>query len=194
MKESVAERIIGAVSHCRTALLAVYYTVYVDLSSESMGKSDANMRDAINRGLITATLRGKESTSKIGSYEPRSESEHTCLPAGGDSFDGAEGARFAVRRPIAAGADIIQYCTLPTTDGGSCAFPLPGSIRMSITFNNPSPQNPNPNLPLFNQEKVSVLVQEGPTAKCPVACHAGTIEGAVEAGVNTLEHYYYAQR
>jgi hypothetical protein len=47
----MAERIIRAVNHYRTALLAGY-TTYRDLGSESMQDADANVRDAIARDLI----------------------------------------------------------------------------------------------------------------------------------------------
>ena len=42
-----------------------------------------------------------------------------------------------------------------------------------------------------------MIVHEARLAKCPVACHAGTIDGAmcaVKAGVNTIEHGYFANK
>lgn len=49
--ESLIERVIRAVNHCRTALLAGY-TTYRDLGTEGLQDADTNVRDAINRGLM----------------------------------------------------------------------------------------------------------------------------------------------
>jgi imidazolonepropionase-like amidohydrolase len=60
-----------------------------------------------------------------------------------------------------------------------------------------SPANPNPDLLVFAKEEVEALVREAKMGKAPVACHVGTIEDAtiaVNAGVHTLEHAYYADR
>lgn len=57
------------------------------------------------------------------------------------------------------------------------------------------PAEPNPDIVVFQQEEMDALVREARLARAPVACHAGTIEGAmmaVKAGVHTIEHAYYA--
>ena len=59
------------------------------------------------------------------------------------------------------------------------------------------PEQPNPDVQVFHQDEMDMIVHEATLAKCPVACHAGTIEGAtcaVKAGVNTIEHGYFANR
>jgi imidazolonepropionase-like amidohydrolase len=72
--ESVVERTVRAVNHCRTALLSGYTTCR-DLGSESMQDSDAHLRDAINRGvtpgprLFVAT----KVLASTGSYESRTQ-------------------------------------------------------------------------------------------------------------------------
>ncbi len=159
-----------------------------------MGNSDAQIRDAINRGLIPGPrlFVATKALASTGSYEPRSESEHTCLPAGGDSFDGPDGARAAVRRRIAAGADVIKY--FADYRRRIMRFP-PFQQHPYINDIKLLPEDPNPDYLVFNHEEIKVLVEEARLAKCPVACHAGTLEGAmiaIEAGVHTLEHCYYA--
>ncbi|RDL41622.1 Uncharacterized protein BP5553_01601 [Venustampulla echinocandica] len=191
--ESVVERIIRASNHCRTALLAGY-TTYRDLGSESMGNSDASMRDAINRGLMPGPrlFVATKALASTGSYEPRTESEHTCLPSGADCVDGAGGARLAVRRRIAAGADVIKY--FADYRRRVMRFP-PTQQHPYINDIAHLPEDPNPDVLVFAQEEVNMIIKEARLAKAPVACHAGTIEGAmmaVEAGVNTLEHCYFA--
>lgn len=130
--------------------------------------------------------------ASTGSYEMRTESEHTCLPGGADNFDGVEGARLAVRRRIAAGADVIKYFA----DYRRRIMRFPPTQQHPYVNNIcPLPEEANPDILVFNQDEMDVIVQEAKLAKCPVACHAGTIEGAmmaVRAGVSTLEHCYYA--
>jgi hypothetical protein len=76
-----------------------------------MGDSDAHMRDAINREIMVGPrlFVATKALASTGSYEPRTESAHTCLPRGGEAVDGPESARIAVRRRLAAGADIIKF-------------------------------------------------------------------------------------
>ena len=49
--ESLVERVVGATSHCRAALLTGF-TTYRDLGREGLQGADVNVRDSINRGLI----------------------------------------------------------------------------------------------------------------------------------------------
>jgi imidazolonepropionase-like amidohydrolase len=106
------ERIIRAVNHCRTALLAGY-TTYRDLGSESMHEADVNVRDAIARGLIPGPrlFVATRVLASTGSFESRTENGMGghCLPAGSEAVDGVEEIRKSVRRRIAAGADVIKF-------------------------------------------------------------------------------------
>lgn len=57
------------------------------------------------------------------------------------------------------------------------------------------PKEPNPDYMVFSQEEVDMIVKEAALARCPVSAHCCTLEGAlraIQAGVNTLEHAYYA--
>lgn len=51
--------------------------------------------------------------------------------------------------------------------------------------------DPNPDIPIMDQDEMQTIVREAYLARAPVACHAKTWEGikmAVEAGVLTIEH------
>ncbi|KAJ5812674.1 amidohydrolase domain-containing protein [Penicillium riverlandense] len=195
--ESVVERIVRAVIHCRTALLSGY-TTYRDLGSESMQEGDAQMRDCINRGLIPGPrlFVATRALASTGSYEPRTENHANgvCLPRGGETVDGADEARTAVRRRLAAGADIIKFFA----DYRRRIMRYPPAQQhpyvQSVTH---PPANPNPDLLVFAQEEMDMIVKEAKIGQAPVACHAGTIEGAimaVKAGVNSIEHAYFANQ
>ncbi|KAH8646259.1 amidohydrolase [Xylariales sp. PMI_506] len=194
---SIVERIVRANNHCRTALLAGY-TTYRDLSSESMGEGDAQMRDCINRGITPGPrlFVATRALASSGSYEPRTEnhSNGVCLPRGGETVDGPDEARVAVRRRIAAGADIIKF--FADYRRRIMRYP-PVQQHPYISGIMHPPANPNPDVLVFAQEEMDAIVKEAKMAKAPVACHAGTIEGAmmaVKAGVTTIEHAYFANR
>ncbi|KAK6376126.1 hypothetical protein LTS17_007377 [Exophiala oligosperma] len=193
--ESMTERIVRGVNHCRTALLAGY-TTYRDLGSEGMQECDANLRDAIARGLIPGPrlFVATKVLASTGSFEPRTENSGGghCLPAGADAVDGVEECRKAVRRRIAAGADIVKFFA---------------DYRRRIMRSPPAqqhpyipsvlhpPQDPNPDYMVFSKEEMDAIVKEGALARCPVVAHCCTLEGAltaVEAGVDTIEHVYFA--
>ena len=158
-----------------------------------MGESDTHIRNAINRGLIPGPrlFVATKVLASTGSYEPRTESEHTCLPTGGEAVDGVESARVAVRRRIAAGADVIKF--FADYRRRVMRYPplqqhpyIPNVLHL--------PAEPNPDILVFEQAEMDMIVSEAKLAKCPVACHAGTIEGAimaVKAGASTIEHAYF---
>ncbi|KAL1384686.1 hypothetical protein HDK64DRAFT_17508 [Phyllosticta capitalensis] len=198
---SAAERVIRATNHLRAALLAGY-TTYRDLGSESMGDADANVRDAVARGLTPGPrlFVATRVLASSGAYEPRTENgPASCggsggcgLPAGSDVVDGVEEARKAVRRRIAAGADVIKFYAdyrrrvmrFPPKQ----LHPYEGSVLFP-------PDTPNPDVMVFAQEEMDMIVREATLAKCPVAAHCGTVEAgmaAVAAGVTTIEHSYFA--
>ncbi|KAL4809420.1 hypothetical protein BDV18DRAFT_157175 [Aspergillus unguis] len=193
--ESIVERIVRATNHCRAALLAGY-TTYRDLGSESLGSMDANMRDAISRGLIPGPrlFVATKVLASTGSYEPRTENcaNGVCLPRGGEAVDGPEEARKAVRRRIAEGADVIKF--FADYRRRTMRWP-PAQQHPYVAGVLHPPEEPNPDVCVFDQAEMDMIVREAKLAKCPVACHAGTIEGAmcaVRAGVETIEHGYFA--
>lgn len=185
------ERIIRAVNHRRKALLAGY-TTYRDLGSESMQDCDANVRDAIARGLMPGPrlFVATSVLASTGAFELRTENSMGghCLPAGADAVDGAEECRKAVRRRIAAGADIIKFYA--DYRRRIMRFPPRESHPYVRGVLHP-PIDPNPNIVVFSQEEMDMIVAEARLAKCPVAAHAITLEGAlmaVKAGVLSIEH------
>ncbi|KAL6248225.1 hypothetical protein RBB50_004480 [Rhinocladiella similis] len=195
--ESIVERIVRAANHARTALLAGY-TTYRDLSSESMGEGDAQLRDCINRGLTPGPrlFVATRALASTGSYEPRTENSSggVCLPMGGEAVDGPEEVRTAVRRRLAAGADVIKF--FADYRRRVMRYPPAQQHPYVVGVTHP-PAEPNPDLLVFAREEVEALVQEAKMGKAPVVCHAGTIEGAliaVNAGVHTIEHAYFANR
>jgi imidazolonepropionase-like amidohydrolase len=187
----MVERTIRAVNHCRSALLAGY-TTYRDLGSESMQDADANVRDAVARGLIPGPrlFVATQALASSGSFESRTENSlgGHCLPSGADTADGVDEIRIAVRRRIAAGADIIKFYA----DYRRRVMRYPPAQQHpyvpGILY---PPKEPNPNIVVFSQEEMDMIVSEAKMAKCPVAAHCMTLEGAlgaIKAGVTTLEH------
>ncbi|KAI9739060.1 MAG: hypothetical protein M1834_007272 [Cirrosporium novae-zelandiae] len=192
--ESFVERVIRSVSHCRTALLAGY-TTYRDLGSESMQEADANVRDAINRGLMPGPrlFVATRVLASSGSYEPRTENAigGTCLPAGAEVADGVEGVRAAVRRRVGHGADVVKVFADYRRRIMRCPPAQQHPYVPSVLF---PPREPNPDYCVYSQEELDMVVREAGMAGAPVSAHACTLEGAmraVKAGVTTVEHGYF---
>jgi imidazolonepropionase-like amidohydrolase len=193
MKESVVERVVRATNHVREALLAGY-TTYRDLGSEGMESFDANLRDCINRGLLPGPrlFVATHALASTGSYAIRTENSSNGVrgPQISDACDGEVGVRRAVRRRVADGADIIKFYAdyrrkmmrFPPAQ----AHPYVGSVEFP-------PSDPNPQVLLFSQAEMDAIVREAQLARLPVACHAGTRDGAmmaVRAGVTSIEHCF----
>ncbi|KAL2833336.1 hypothetical protein BDW59DRAFT_138488 [Aspergillus cavernicola] len=157
---------------------------------------DTNLRDAISRGLTPGPrlFVATKVLASTGSFEPRTENYlgGHCLPAGADAVDGVEPCRQAVRRRIAAGADVVKFFA---------------DYRRRIMRSPPAqqhpyipsvlcpPKEPNPDYMVFSQEEMDMIVAEAGLARAPVSAHCCTLEGAlaaIRAGVNTLEHVYFA--
>lgn len=157
---------------------------------------DANVRDAIARGL-TPGPRLFVSTRIIastGSFECRTENSGGghYLPTSADAADGPIQCTQAVRRRIAAGADIIKV--FADYRRRIMRYP-PAQQHPYIPSGLYPPQDPNPDYMVFSQEEMRSIVNEAALAKAPVSAHCCTLEGAmaaIEAGVDTLEHAYYS--
>jgi len=160
-----------------------------------MKEADANLRDAIARGLMPGPrlFVATRVLASTGSYEPRTENSGGghCLPAGADAVDGVENVRQAVRRRIAAGADIIKvfadYRRRIMRSPPAQQHPYIPSVLHP-------PLEPNPDYMVFSQEELDMAVSEAKLARCPVSAHCCTAEGAfaaIKAGVNTIEHVYF---
>lgn len=167
-----------------------------DLSSESMQDMDAQIRDCVNRGLIPGPrlFVATRALASTGSYELRTENHANgvCYPRGGEAVDGVDEIRTAVRRRIAAGADIIKFFA----DYRRRIMRYPPAVQHPYVHGSlHPPKDPNPDILVFSREEMEAIVKEAKLAQAPVACHAGLIEGAimaVKAGVATIEHAYFA--
>jgi imidazolonepropionase-like amidohydrolase len=106
-----------------------------------------------------------------GCYGPAGFDLRWDVPKAAQVADGADGVRRAVREQIAAGADWVK---------------LYADYR----------RHPDePATPTFSQAELEAAVDEARSARRPVAVHAATDEGirrSVLAGVDTIEHGYYA--
>jgi len=116
-KNSIAFRTIRAVSAVRKALWNGF-TAMRDVESEGTMYADADVRNAINQGIIPGPrlwvcTRGLSST---GRYMPFGYSWELDLPKGVEIVDGKAECLKAVRTQIANGADWIKiYADWPTT-------------------------------------------------------------------------------
>lgn len=190
--ESIIERTIRASNHCRRALLSGY-TTYRDLGTEGMQSFDANLRDSINRDLLPGPrlFVATEALCSSGSYEVRSENRANgdTPPRISDPCDGVDGVRRAVRRRVGAGADIIKFYA----DYRRQAMRFPSGLD-PISFP-PTEQQHNPARVMFSQDEMHAMVSEAKLANLPIACHAGSLAGAMmaaRAGVTTIEHGHEA--
>lgn len=101
--ESVVERVVRATNHARAALMAGY-TTYRDLGTEGLRDADANLRDAINRGLMPGPRMyvATECIASSAGYELRRENAFPgsglAVPRISDPADGVDDVRAAVRR------------------------------------------------------------------------------------------------
>ncbi|KAK7750889.1 hypothetical protein SLS62_007152 [Diatrype stigma] len=198
--ESAVERTVRAVNHARAALQAGY-TTYRDLGTEGLRDADANLRDAINRGLTPGPRMyvATECIASSAGYELRREN---ALPGSGlevprisDPADGVDGVRAAVRRRLGAGADIVKfYADYRKRARRFPASPWPGAEPIQFPpASHPFNNSRNPNVLLFTQAEMDAMVSEARASGAPVSAHAqspAAVVMAARAGVTTIEHGY----
>jgi imidazolonepropionase-like amidohydrolase len=197
--ESLVERVVRATNHARAGLMAGY-TTYRDLGTEGLRDADVHFRDTINRGIIPGPrlFVATECIASSGGYEVRLEN---TLPGGfgaaapriSDPADGVWGVRAAVRRRLAAGADIIKFYAdyrkralrFPRAGWpGQCPIEFPPSEDLLYGER-------NPNVLLFTQEEMDAMVDEARMSQVPICAHAQSPEAVVmaaKAGVTSVEH------
>lgn len=195
--ESFVERIIRATNHCKTALMCGY-TTYRDLGSEGMQEADANVRDAINRGIavgprLFVATKVLASVTGIKTHTENSIGG-TRIPETSEACDGEVEIRKAVRRRLGMGCDVIKF--FADYRKRIMRFPpaKPHPYLSSVQF---PPQNPNPDVVLYTQHEMDVLVEEAKNADCPVAAHCATnraVHMAAKAGVSTIEHGFWCDK
>ena len=192
--ESFVERVIRATNHCKIALMSGY-TTYRDLGSEGMQEADANVRDAINRGLICGPrlFVATKVLASVTGIKTHTENSigGTRVPETSESCDGEVEIRKAVRRRLGMGCDVIKF--FADYRKRIMRFPpaTPHPYLSSVKF---PPPNPNPDVVLYTQHEMNVLVEEAKNADCPVAAHCATnraVKMAAIAGVSTIEHGFW---
>jgi imidazolonepropionase-like amidohydrolase len=168
LTKSQAYRALEGASNARRTLLAGFTSVR-DVENEGAGYADVALRDAINRGLVEGP-RMKVATraiAAVGQYNPFGISpDLPDFPHGAQMVSGVEEARRAVREQIGNGADLIKVYA-------------------------------DWDYPTLTLEELRVIVEEAHKAGIRVAAHATTsagIRNAVNAGVNSIEHGWGADR
>jgi imidazolonepropionase-like amidohydrolase len=172
IKESIPYRTIRATVSARIALMNGF-TAIRDLETEGAMYADADVKLAINRGVIPGPRMfvSTRAMAPTGMYNPTAFSwELPNMPGGVQFADGVDGVRLAVREQIKYGADWIKYYADGRTtfrDGGLHSRPN------------------------YTDEESKALVDETHRMGHKVAAHAGgreAIASALRAGVDTIEH------
>jgi imidazolonepropionase-like amidohydrolase len=172
LKESWQYRTIEAVVNARRDLEAGF-TSMRDLETEGAMYSDVDVRNAIDRGLISGPRLevATRAISTTGGYPLEGYSPEVPVPSGVQIVDSPQEARKAVREQIKYGADLIKiYSTHRfrfTPDGRLVAIP-------TLTL-----------------DEIRAVVDEAHREGVKVACHAYGGEGlhnCVDAGVDSIEH------
>lgn len=166
--EGLALRVARATNHLRDTLMAGFTTIR-DLGTEGAGYSDAELKQAVNQGIIPGPrmLVVTRAIVATGSYGPKGFALEWRVPQGAEEADGVDSLIRTVRDQIGHGADWIK---------------LYGDYRWG-----PSPGSH----PTFSLEEMKLAVETARSAGVPVAVHTTTPEGmrrAILAGVETIEH------
>ncbi len=169
LHESVALRTARAVTFARATLMAGFTTVR-DLGTEGAGFADVGLKQAIDEGIVPGPrmLVATRAIVATGAYGPKGFEPGVEVPQGAEEASG-EGVVLAVRRQIAAGADVVKlyadYRWRPGEEGR----------------------------PTFSAAELRAATEAAHDAGRSVAIHASTAEGmrrAIAAGVETIEHGY----
>ena len=169
LHESIALRTVRAVNAARATLMAGFTTVR-DLGTEGAGYADVGLKQAIDEGIVPGPrmLVATRAIVATGSYGPKGFEPGVEVPQGAEEASGEDMVR-AVRRQIAAGADVIKlYADYRWR---------PGEDRR----------------PAMSEAELRAATAAAHDAGRSVAAHATTEEGmrrSIAAGVDTIEHGY----
>ena len=175
LKESAAYRAIRGVAAAKLALNHGFTSIR-DLETEGAGYTDADLKKAINQGIVPGPrmLVVTRALNVTGAYALLGYNWEYDFPHGVQVCDGADGCRKAVREQISHGADWIKvYADQRTFQG---------------------PGNEIHSRPTFTLEELKAITDEAHRERHKVAAHASGEEGvhtAVEAGVDSVEHGNY---
>jgi imidazolonepropionase-like amidohydrolase len=169
LHESIALRTVRAVTAARATLMAGFTTVR-DLGTEGAGFADVGLKQAIDEGIVPGPrmLVATRAIVASGAYGPKGFEPGVEVPQGAEEASGEDVVR-AVRRQIAAGADIVKlYADYRWR---------PGEDRR----------------PTMSEAELRAATAAAHDAGRSVAAHATTEEGmrrSIAAGVDTIEHGY----
>jgi imidazolonepropionase-like amidohydrolase len=172
LRDSYQYRTLTALANAQKDLL-VGFTTLRDLKTLGAMYSDVDLRNAIDRGIVTGprmqvATRGIQAT---GGFIMRGYSPEVPLPSALQVVDSPWAAREAVRDQVAHDADLIKLYAaydFHFTSDGKLVSP-----------------------PTFTAEEVSAIVDEAHKKGRRVSCHAFAGEGlrnCLNAGVESIEH------
>ncbi|UAK26744.1 metal-dependent hydrolase family protein [Sphingomonas nostoxanthinifaciens] len=170
LHEALALRTARAVAAAHATLMAGF-TTERDLGTEGAGYADVGLRDAIRQGIVPGPrmLVATRAIVALGAYGPKGFEPGVAVPQGAEEASGVDGVVAAVRRQIAAGADVVKlYADYRWGPG-------------------------EPSRATFSAEELAAGTRAAHDAGRTVAVHSSTAEGmtrAVAAGVDTIEHGY----
>ncbi len=165
-------RTLTALANAQKDLMAGFTTLR-DLKTVGAMYSDVDLRNAINRGVVTGprmqvATRGIQAT---GGFILKGYSPEVPIAMALAVADSPWSAREAVRDQVAHGADIIK-------------------VYASYDFRfTPAGNMVNP--PTFTREEIEAIVDEAHKKGRKVSCHAFGGEGldyCIDAGVQSIEH------
>ncbi len=175
LKQSPEYRTILATVNARRALMYGFTTIR-DLETEGAGYADADVKKAINNGVIPGP-RMQVATRALdvtGAYPLQGYAPNVPVPHGVQIVDGVEEGRKAVREQLSHGADWIKVYSDRTY-----------SVR---------PDGVLDDIPTFTLDELKAIVDEAHREHHRVASHAMALHGvhnSVLAGVDSIEHGNY---
>ena len=172
LRDSYQYRTLTALANAQKDLM-VGFTTLRDLKTLGAMYSDVDLRNAIDRGIVTGprmqvATRGIQAT---GGFIMRGYSPEVPLPSALQVVDSPWAAREAVRDQVAHDADLIKLYAaydFHFTSDGKLVSP-----------------------PTFTAEEVNAIVDEAHKKGRKVSCHAFAGEGlrnCLNAGVESIEH------
>jgi imidazolonepropionase-like amidohydrolase len=172
LHDSYQYRTLTALANAQKDLMAGFTTLR-DLKTLGAMYSDVDLRNAIDRGIVTGprmqvATRGIQTT---GGFIMRGYSPEVPVPSALQVVDSPWAAREAVRDQVAHDADLIKVYA-------AYDFHFTGDGKLV------SP-------PTFTAEEVNAIVDEAHKKGRKVSCHAFAGEGVrncLNAGVESLEH------
>lgn len=175
LKQSPEYRTILATVNARRDL-EYGFTSIRDLETEGAGYADADVKKAINNGLIPGPRMqvATRALNVTGAYPLQGYAPAVMVPHGVQVVDGADNARQAVREQISHGADWIKVYSDRSY-----------RVREDGVLDD---------IPTLTLEELKAIVDEAHRERHKIASHAMALYGvhnSIEAGVDSIEHGNY---